>query len=408
MGHVLTPLGLKPNAKLVAAVQDYVPPQNIKGLKRFLGLASYYRRFIPQFAKIVHPLHQLTHKDVDFRWTNPCDVAFQQLKQCLVSCPVLAYPSFDDDFVLKTDASVMGLGAALAQLQFDGFAHPIAYASCALSPSERNYGITDLETLAVVWALSHFHYYLYGHKVTVITDHTAVKAILDAPNPSGRHARWWTRVFGQGIREVSIVHRAGKENVVADTLSRSPCGESPVDGIGQEEVQVAAISSNSGNILISHNLIQPCNAVPPELQVEQRKDPSIIVMIDYLEKKQLPGDTKQAAAKAHSYCVLDGILYLINGKKRKCRLAIIPQQLCTQVLEQYHGGPLGGHYSGNWLYNVLSSQWYWDGMYTDCLKFCRSCPQCAIVSGGERNGKQPLHPIPVQRPFQILGLDIMD
>ena len=188
LGHVLTPLGLKPNAKLVAGVQDYVPPLNIKELKQFLGLASYYRRFILQFAKIAHPLHQLTRKDVDFRWTNPCDVAFQQLKQCLVSCPVLAYPSFDEDFVLETDASVMGLGAVLAQLQSDGFAHPIAYASCALSPSERNYGITELETLAVVWALSHFHYYLYGHKVTVITDHTAVKAILDALNPSGRHA----------------------------------------------------------------------------------------------------------------------------------------------------------------------------------------------------------------------------
>ena len=194
-------------------------------------------------------------------------------------------------------------------------------------------------------------------------------------------------------------------------LVKKPMWRVTSRGIGQEEVQVAAISSNSGNILISHNLIQPCNAVPPELQVEQRKDPSITVMIDYLEKKQLPGDTKQAqviATKAHSYCVLDGILYLINGKKRKCRLAIIPQQLRTQVLEQYHGGPLGGHYSGNRLHYVLSSQWYCDGMYTDCLKFCRPCPQCAIVSGGERNGKQPLHPISVQRPFQILGLDIMD
>ena len=101
---------------------------------------------------------------------------------------MLAYPSFDEDFVLETDATVMGLGAVLAQLHSDGFAHPIAYASRALSPSQRDYGITNLETLAVVWALSHFHYYLYGHKVTVITDHTAVKAILDAPNPSGRHA----------------------------------------------------------------------------------------------------------------------------------------------------------------------------------------------------------------------------
>ena len=81
-----------------------------------------------------------------------------------------------------------------------------------------------------------FHYYLYGHKVTVITDHTAVRAILDSPNPSGRHAHWWTRVFGQGIREVSIDHRSGRENVAADALSRSQCGESPVEGIGQEEV----------------------------------------------------------------------------------------------------------------------------------------------------------------------------
>jgi len=157
--------------------------------------------------------------------------------------------------------------------------------------------------------------------------------------------------------------------------------------------------------------IQPHHTLLTELRVEQRKDPSISAIIDYLEKNQLPSDTKQSrviAAKAHSYCVVDGILYLINGKKRKCRLAIVPQQLRLQVMKQYHGGPFGGHYSGNRLYNVLSSQWYWDGMYTDAVKFCRSCPQCAIVSGGERNRKQPLHPIPVQRPFQILGLDIMD
>ena len=98
---------------------------------------------------------------------------------------MLAYPWFNEDFVLETDASVMGLCAVLAQLQSDGFVHPIAYASRALSPSERNYGIMDLETLVVVWVLSHFQHYLYGHKVTVISDHTAVKAILDSPNPSG-------------------------------------------------------------------------------------------------------------------------------------------------------------------------------------------------------------------------------
>ena len=138
-------------------------------------------------------------------------MAFQHLKQCLVSCLVLPYPNFDEDFVLEADASVMDLGKVLAQRQSDGFTHPIAYASHALSPSKCNYRITDLETLAVAWALSHFHHFVYGHKVTVITDQVAVKAILDTFNPSGCHAQWWIRVFGQGIKEVSIVHRAVKK-----------------------------------------------------------------------------------------------------------------------------------------------------------------------------------------------------
>ena len=155
---------------------------------------------MPNFAKIASPSHLLTCKGADFRWTEECEAAFRSLKDKLTSTPVLAYPCFDKDFILETDASVMKLGAVLSQHQADGLPHPIAFASHALAPAERNYRITDLKTLA----LSHFHYYLYGHKVQVITDHTAVKAILDSPNPSGRHARWWTRVFGQGIKEVII------------------------------------------------------------------------------------------------------------------------------------------------------------------------------------------------------------
>ena len=87
---------------------------------------------------------------------------------------------------------------------------------------------------------------------------------------------------------------------------------------------------------------------------------------------------------------------------------VVPRQLQNRIMLEYHGGPLGGHYSGNRLYNVLITNWYWDRMYNDALEFCRSCPQCAIVTGGERHVKQPLHPIPVQRIFQIIGLDMMD
>lgn len=115
---------------------------------------------------------------------------------------VLAYPDFGRDFVLETDAS--GLNAELSQVQEDGRVHPLGYASRALSPSERNYAITELETLAVVWVVTHFCHYLYGHNVKIFMDHTAVKAVLDTPQPNGKHARWLSKVFGSNIRKVEI------------------------------------------------------------------------------------------------------------------------------------------------------------------------------------------------------------
>ena len=146
-------------------------------------------------------------------------VSFSELKMRLTNPSVLAYPNFDLDFVLETDASHQGLGAVLLQQQADKKPHPIAFASRALLGAERNYGITDLETLGVVWAISHFHYYLYGHCVTVYTDHSTVKAVLETASPSGRHARWWTGVFSNGIKQVTILHQAGRDNVAAEALS---------------------------------------------------------------------------------------------------------------------------------------------------------------------------------------------
>ena len=104
---------------------------------------------------------------------------------------------------------MVGIGAVLSQQQEDGLLHPIAYASRSLTSSERNYAITELETLAVVWAITHFIPYLYGHEVTVYTDHTEVKAVLETLNPTGKIARWWTKVYGSGVKSVTIRYRPG-------------------------------------------------------------------------------------------------------------------------------------------------------------------------------------------------------
>ena len=220
LGHLMTPRGLLPNPKKVSAVTDFPTPTSVTQVRQFVGLASYYRRFIQGFAKIADPLHQLTKKDKEFVWTSHCQEALDQLKKKLVEAPVLVYPNFDLGwFVLETDA---GLGAVLSQRLEDKLLHPVSFNSRALSPSEKNYAVTELETLAVVWAVKHYRTYLYGYDVQVITDHSAVKALLANPSPSGKHARWWLQVYGSGVRKLDIIYRAGRENTRADALSRNP------------------------------------------------------------------------------------------------------------------------------------------------------------------------------------------
>lgn len=123
-------------------------------------------------------------------WTEKCQDAFRELRTLLINSPLLIFPDFAKPFVLETDASGAGLGAVLAQKQKDGSIRPVAYASRSLQPHERNYGITELEGLGMVWAVKHFRLYLYGHTCEVFTDHSALTSLLNTPQPSGKLARW--------------------------------------------------------------------------------------------------------------------------------------------------------------------------------------------------------------------------
>ena len=207
LAHVITTHGLKTSPQTVSAMKDFHIPSNLTALRQFLGLTSYYRRFIAQYAKIAHPLHSLTKKGATFKWSSEYQKAFDKLKEKLVSSSILSYPDFHRDFVLETDISVKGLGVVLSQEQDDKRLNPVAYASQTLTSAEKNYSITELETLAVVLAAQQFHAYLYDHKVLILTDHSAVKAILEAPGLSGKHAHWWTKLYGAGFREIEIRHR---------------------------------------------------------------------------------------------------------------------------------------------------------------------------------------------------------
>ena len=206
--------GLLTSPHLTEAVRNFPVPTSVTGVRQFLGLSSHYRRFVQNFSKIASPLHRLTWKSTEFEWTHESQAAFDQLKNQLETAPILAYTNFDVPFVLETDAYIHGLGAILTQKQPDGLLHPVAYASRALLPAERNYSISELDTRAVVWAIQYFHAYLYGHQVTVITDHSVVKAILQTPSANGKHARWWTKIFSRGLGRLTLCTARGKTTAV--------------------------------------------------------------------------------------------------------------------------------------------------------------------------------------------------
>lgn len=277
----------------------------------------------------------------------------------------------------------------LAQRQPDGTTRPIAYASRTLQTHERNYGITELEGLGVIWAVKHFQPYLYGHACEVYTDHEALKALLNTPQPSGKLARW-----GMAIQELNI-HRAGRQNGNADALSRVP-----VDNRGRvmEEPPPYGIVSAMG-------VAPPVREVTlPELQ---RMDPDLAATIEFLDSGTLPADDKVAKSlvlSRHQYLLQDGILYYVeaDGTLR----VVPPADRREQLFHQAHSGRLGGHLGDAKVYSELRHHYWWQGMRGDVAKWTRGCLVCATRRTGQAT-HAPLTPLPVGVPFDRIGVDVL-
>ena len=216
LGHVITEKGVIPDPKKVETVDNYPRPINVKQLKSYLGMASYYRKFIPNFSRIAAPLHALLKANVPFVWETEQELAFQKLKDKLVSKPILQYPDFTKDFILTTDASNEGLGAILSQGEI-GKDLPISFASRNLNKAERNYSTSEKELLAIVWVVKHFRPYLYGRKFKVASDHKPLMWIMNVKDPGSRLLKWRIRLEEY---DYQIVYKKGALNTNADALSR--------------------------------------------------------------------------------------------------------------------------------------------------------------------------------------------
>ena len=222
--HLVDADGLHATDDKLKAITEARAPKNLPELRSFLGLLNYYGRFIPKLSTIVHPLNQLQCRDTPWRWSAACQEAFAAAKRQLTSSKVLVHYDVTLPIRLAGDASAYGIGAVISHLMPDGSERPIAFASRTLSPAERNYSQVEKEALSLVYGVTKFHKYLYGHRFTLITDHKPLTTILGPKKgvPSmvaARLQRWAVRLSAYTYE---ILFRSTTEHSNADGLSRLP------------------------------------------------------------------------------------------------------------------------------------------------------------------------------------------
>ncbi|UYV76601.1 hypothetical protein LAZ67_14001425, partial [Cordylochernes scorpioides] len=371
LGHEVSENGIRPDQEKIRAVRDFATPRSLKEVRSFLGLSSYYRRFIPNYAHVAQPLNNLLKKDSAFNWNQEEQNAFEALKSALISEPALGHFDYSSPTEIHTDASNYGIGAVLVQIQ-KGKERAIAYASRTLNKAEKNYSTTERECLAIIWAINKFRPYVFGQPFTIVTDHHSLCWLTNLKDPCGRLARWALRL--QEF-DVTVVYKSGRKHQDADCLSRSPLEYS-------EDME-----EDIPSIVTLQNFSE-----------EQMNDQAIRKIADKLQ-----------SSPNNSFVKIDNTLYRKNyDPMGKPWLLVVPRHLRQELLKNFHDSPTAGHLGFTKTYDRIRKKYYWPGMYRTVRRYVAHCSDC------QRRKHQPqlpsghLQPIPVPEvAFEKVGMDLL-
>ena len=398
LGHVVSREGISTDQAKIAEVQNWPQPQSAEEVRSFLGLASYYRRFVPSFAHVASPLHKLCAKDAQFHWDKVCDHAFQQLKLALCSPPTLAFPDVSmhaEPFILDTDASDLAIGGVLSQRDQEGRERVIAYASRCLNARERNYCTTRKEMLALVAFIRHFRHFLLGRHFVVRTDHHSLKWLQEFRNPEGQLARWQEELQEY---DFECIHRPGKQHKNADALSRRPPRHANCPSCCKTLISVVNLADNDSSVWTE----------------EQQRDPELSLIYQRLsnpsdesQSDKLTGvswETKCLQSAMSHLKILDGILYFQYSPNYPVRI-VVPQSLVSRVLDQLHAEL--GHAGQYKMDQAARQRFWWPNQRRDIVNFCRSCKDCGELKDPRQRLRAPLQNISAGFPNECLGIDLI-
>ncbi len=441
LGHRVSSAGVEPDPSNVDKIRTWPIPTSVTQVRAFLGLCSYYRRFIRNFAHTAEPLHRLTHKGVPFTWSAQASESFSILKEALTSPPIMAFPNLSIPFLLYTDASLHSVGSVLSQ-HVDGKEHVIAYASHVLSTSERKWSTFDRELFAIVWSVRHFRHYLACHPFTIVTDHKPLIGLKKLPldhDPTGRRARWAVEL---DLYDWCVRHRKGAKHLNADAMSRRPQVEVVQHDKGDKRESATFSVATQTPLFESqanpahtpkkdvHSLI--VTPVPKYVTAnliriqsdwkvadQQRSDSDLATVLSWVEMGHKPPRWKLRNASPYVRKLWSQFSRLTLHDNVLCRMShtpladdvlqiVIPTSLVPDILTHVHGNTSVGHYGHAKTLNRARRFFYWPYMATDISKHCARCAACQSRRSPVPRPQAPLMSISPDRPFEIVAADITE
>jgi len=334
LGHEVSREGIHCDPEKLSAIQQIPQPTRVKHIRSLLGLTGYYRHFISGYAQITKPLRGLLKKYNKFVWTSEHQEALDRLKAAMCNPPVLVHFDPDNDKIIATDASLDGIGGALLQ-PTNGKDMPVAYVSRSLSPAEANYSATELECLAVVYAVEKFRQYIFEQDFTIRVDHHALCALTKMKEPNNaRLVRWQLKL--EGLR-YKIEYTKGSTHHLPDCLSRLPCTSANEED--ETELQ-----------------FYPVEAVHINFKEAQHQDPSLVELMKN---------------PAYPYCMKDGILFRENKP-------VVPKDLESYLLHLCHDDPMSGHLGIDKTFHLINSRYYMRGCKQKVIDYVNSCLRCQM------------------------------
>ena len=446
LGHVIGRDGIKPNPDKITAVNKFPLPTNATEIKRFLGLLGYYRKFIPNFAKVTKPMTQCLKKGSKIDIHDPEYInCFEHCKTLLINDPILQYPDFSKEFILTTDASKLAIGAVLSQGSI-GSDKPIAYASRTLNSSEINYSTIEKELLAIVWATKYFRPYLFGRKFVVVTDHKPLKWMMSLREPNSRLTRWRLKLSEYNF---SVVYKEGRYNVNADALSRIEINNEDVSSVAVQhsEKTRSAIGSTTATVHTSEEspiLEIPISDEPLNKFNRQicftivgdiKKKPTVSKVFEthtrtniQLSESNLETDVINAIKEYVNPKVRTGIIIhpplamykiipIIQSNFRssamnivltKTELENVKDYLRQQeIIKAYHEGKTN-HRGINECHLALSRKYYWPKMKEQIAKDINECSICGQAKYDRHPIKQRFSIVPPPcKPFETVHIDLL-